>query len=90
MFVVNGYFNSNLLEMTEFIGYLAMGVTVLSFAFNKQKYIRMVNILACFLWIWYGNLINNYPTITVNTLVCLVHIFWFIKRWYRLSKLNKI
>ena len=73
----------------EIVGYFAMGMSVLSFAFSKQKIVRGVNLFACLVWVWYGFLIQNNPTIIVNIMVCMVHLYWFIKRWCRISKLNR-
>ena len=72
----------------DILGYAAMGLSVLSFAFPKQRLIRTINIFACLVWVWYGFVINNYPTIIVNMLVFFVHAYWFIKRYYRAKKLR--
>jgi hypothetical protein len=77
------------MSMMDLIGYFAMGMSVLSFAFSKQKLVRMVNLFACLIWVWYGFLIHNNPTIIVNIMVCMVHIYWFVNRWNRISKLNR-
>jgi uncharacterized protein with PQ loop repeat len=73
----------------EIVGYFAMGMSVLSFAFSKQKLVRIVNFFACLVWVWYGFLIQNNPTIIVNVMVSMVHLHWFINRWCRISKLNR-
>jgi len=73
----------------ELVGYFAMGASVLSFAFAKQKLVRIVNFFACLVWVWYGFLIQNNPTIIVNVMVSMVHLYWFINRWCRISKLNR-
>ena len=75
--------------ITELVGYFAMGMSVLSFTLSKQKLVRTVNLFACMVWVWYGLLIQNNPTIIVNIMVCMVHMYWFIKRWNRISKLNR-
>ena len=77
------------MNMIDLIGYFAMGMTVLSFALSKQKLIRIVNLAACFVWVGYGVLIQNNPTIIVNVMLCMVHLYWFIQRWNRISKLNR-
>jgi len=64
-------------------------MSVLSFAFSKQKLVRTVNLFACMVWTWYGVLIQNNPTIIVNIMVCMVHLYWFIKRWNRINKLRR-
>jgi hypothetical protein len=75
--------------MLELVGYFAMGASVLSFAFAKQKLVRIVNLLACLIWVYYGFLIQNNPTIIVNVMVSMVHLYWFVKRWNRIQKLKR-
>ena len=77
------------MNILEIVGYFAMGMSVLSFAFSKQKLVRIVNFFACLVWVWYGFLIQNNPTIIVNVMVSMVHLYWFINRWCRISKLNR-
>ena len=73
----------------ELVGYVAMGLSILSFAFSKQRLVRITNSIACLVWVYYGFLIQNNPTIIVNVMVCMVHMYWFIKRWHRISKLKR-
>jgi hypothetical protein len=73
---------------TDILGYTAMGLSVLSFTLQKQRFIRITNLIACLTWVWYGFVISNNPTIIVNILVCLVHVYWFIKRYERIRKLR--
>ena len=77
------------MNMLELVGYFAMGASVLSFAFAKQKLVRIVNLLACLIWVYYGFLIQNNPTIIVNIMVSMVHLYWFVKRWNRIQKLKR-
>lgn len=72
----------------DILGYTAMGLSVLSFTLSKQRFIRTANLIACLTWVWYGFVISNNPTIIVNVLVCLVHVYWFIKRYQRIRKLR--
>jgi hypothetical protein len=74
--------------MNEILGYVAMGLSVLSFTLSKQRFIRMANLVACLTWVWYGFVINNNPTIIVNMLVFLTHVYWFIRRYQRIRKLR--
>ena len=73
---------------TDILGYVAMGLSILSFTLSKQRFIRTVNLIACSVWVVYGYMINNNPTIIVNVLVCLVHVYWFIKRYQRIKRLR--
>ena len=77
------------MDMINLVGYFAMGMSILSFAFAKQKLVRATNLFACLVWVWYGFLIQNNPSIITNIMVVMVHSFWFIKRWSRISKLNR-
>jgi hypothetical protein len=77
------------MDMIELVGYFAMGMSVLSFALSKQKLVRTVNLFACLVWVWYGFLIQNNPTIVVNVMVCMVHLYWFVKRWHRIHRLKR-
>jgi len=75
-------------NMNDILGYVAMGLSILSFTLSKQRFIRITNLIACLTWVGYGYMINNNPTIIVNILVCLVHVYWFIKRYERIKKLR--
>lgn len=75
-------------SMNEILGYVAMGLSVLSFTLQKQRFIRMANLVACLTWVWYGFVISNNPTIIVNMLVFLTHVYWFIRRYQRIRKLR--
>jgi uncharacterized protein with PQ loop repeat len=77
------------MNMLELVGYVAMGLSILSFAFSKQRLVRITNSIACLVWVYYGILIQNNPTIIVNVMVCMVHIHWFVNRWSRIKKLNR-
>jgi len=77
-----------MVDNIDILGYVAMGLSILSFTLQKQRFIRTVNLVACLTWVGYGYVINNNPTIIVNILVCLVHVFWFIKRYFRIKKLR--
>jgi hypothetical protein len=73
--------------MIELIGYIAMCLTVLSFAFNEQIYIRVVNTIGSLVWILYGIVLKQNPIILVNTFVIMFHIYWYIK-WQKKLKLK--
>jgi hypothetical protein len=75
--------------MNEILGYVAMGLSVLSFTLQKQRFIRMANLVACLTWVWYGFVINNNPTIIVNIMVATTHVYWFIRRYQRIRKLRR-
>ena len=63
----------------EYLGWIAMIVTCLSFVPKEVKYIRLVNSIACILWIIYSSLFKIWPSVGVNVVVLLIHLVWFIK-----------
>ena len=69
------------------LGVHAMCLTVLSFAFNEQIYIRVVNTIGSLVWILYGIVLKQNPIILVNTFVIMFHIYWYIK-WQKKLKLK--
>jgi hypothetical protein len=66
--------------MVDIIGYLAAIATILSFTFKDIFKLRVVSTTACVLWIIYGIYKQDMPIIAVNTVVILIHSFYFLKR----------
>jgi uncharacterized protein with PQ loop repeat len=64
----------------DWIGWLAMILTCLSFIFDNQRIIRLSNAFACIVWIVYGLLINSLPTVGVNLVVLIIHLIWFYNK----------
>ena len=75
--------------MNDILGYIAMGLSIFSFTLQKQRFIRMANLVACLAWVVYGYMIENNPTIIVNALVALIHVYWFVNRYYRIKKMRR-
>jgi hypothetical protein len=69
--------------MIDLIGYLASAIILISFAVKDIIKLRIINSIGSVVWIVYGGLINNNPTIFVNIAVLMIHIWWLIK-----NKLN--
>jgi uncharacterized protein with PQ loop repeat len=65
--------------MTELVGWVASFVVLVSMTFKTMWKLRLVNSIACVMWIFYGYLISNNPTIFVNFAILVTHIIWFIK-----------
>jgi Zn-dependent protease len=69
--------------MIEALGYLAMTLTMLSFAFSDMRTLRGVNVLACLIWIIYGLLMSSEPIIFTNVAIGSVHIFSIYKNKFK-------
>ena len=65
--------------MIEALGWFASIIVLISMTFKTMWRLRLLNAIACVLWIWYGFLILNNPTIFVNSAILVAHIFWFYK-----------
>lgn len=65
--------------MIEALGWFASIIVLISMTFKTMWRLRLLNAVACVLWIWYGFLISNNPTIFVNSAILVAHIFWFYK-----------
>ena len=65
--------------MIELLGWLSTALTIGSFIPKGETRIRLINGIACILWIVYGGLLKQNPIIVVNTLVLILHIVYFIK-----------
>jgi hypothetical protein len=65
--------------MIELFGWMASVVVLVSMTFKTMWKLRLVNSVACIMWIFYGYLIINNPTIFVNLAILITHIVWFIK-----------
>lgn len=68
---------------TEYIGYLASFMVLLSFTMKNVRTLRLVNISGCILFIIYGFLMPTLriglPIIIANAAILLVNIYYLIK-----------
>jgi len=65
--------------LTSAIGIIATLITIGSFLFTDVKSIRMVNFIGCLVWLIYGSLKVDFPVITVNSAIALIHMYSFLK-----------
>ena len=75
------------MNKVELIGWIATGLTILSFVVSGESRIRLLNGIACLVWISYGILTKTNPIIVVNGIVLLMHLKFF---YHELDNLNKI
>lgn len=66
--------------LVNILGYLASLVTLLSFLMKDMKRLRIINIIACVLFVIYGCLNKDIPIIIVNVAVALAHLYYLKKR----------
>lgn len=68
----------NFQEITsvEWIGYIATGVLLVSFTMKQLRTLRIVNAIACVLFVIYGILLSNaWPIIFSNAAIFCINIY---------------
>jgi len=65
--------------MTEYIGYIASGVVLISFLMKNMNTLRMVNCVGCLLFVTYGVLLESIPVVITNLAICGINVFYLIK-----------
>jgi uncharacterized protein with PQ loop repeat len=65
--------------MIDLIGWIASLVVLISMTYKTMWKLRLINSVACVIWIYYGYLITNNPTMFVNLSILIAHIVWFSK-----------
>jgi hypothetical protein len=67
-------------SLTEFFGYLASIVVLLSFLMKDVRRLRMVNIIGCLLFTTYGVLLGfSIPIIVTNLSIIVINVVYLIK-----------
>ena len=68
---------------TEYVGYLASLMVLLSFTMKDVKKLRLVNMSGCILFIIYGFLMPSFriglPIIIANVAILIVNIYYLFK-----------
>ncbi len=69
---------------TEYVGYLASLMVLMSFTMKRVKTLRIVNMMGCILFILYGFLMPTLriglPIIIANTAIFGVNLFYLLKK----------
>lgn len=66
--------------MIEILGTIASLFVFVSFIFNDEKTMRLINIIGCVLFVIYGIIIISWSVILVNGGLIILHIYKLIKR----------
>lgn len=73
------------ITLTEYIGYLASVMVLISFTMKSIRWLRIVNMLGCILFIVYGLLL---PTIRIGLPIIIANIAIFSVNFYYLVKVK--
>ena len=63
----------------EIFGYISMIVVLISMTMDNIKNLRILNSIACVMFIVYGSFIGATPIMIMNTLVIIINIYGLIK-----------
>ena len=66
--------------MIEIFGYLSMVVVLISMTMRDILTLRIVNSIACAMFIVYGYYLNLYPVMIMNTLVIVINMYKIYKK----------
>lgn len=61
--------------MVEAFGYLSMVVVLVSMLMKDIKTLRIVNSIACGMFVIYGFMLGSYPIVIMNVLVIAINIY---------------
>jgi hypothetical protein len=65
---------------TEYIGYFASGIVLLSFLMGNIFVLRIINTIGCGFFIFYGILLESIPIILTNSAIVLINAYYlFLK-----------
>ena len=65
-------------ELTEWIGYLAMTVLPVSFMMKNVIKLRIINSIGCLFFVIYGIMISQYPIVITNLAIILINLYYLI------------
>lgn len=67
------------MQPIEIWGYISMIVVVVSMLMKNIKKLRLLNTVACSMFVVYGVVLNAYPIVIMNLIVIGINIFRLIK-----------
>lgn len=65
---------------SEYVGYAASGIVLLSFLMGNIFILRIINTIGCGFFILYGFMLGSFPIILTNSAIVLINIYYlFLK-----------
>ncbi len=69
--------NDNIVEWT---GYAAMAILIISFLMKDIKKLRIINTIACLLFVIYGYMLHSYPIMISNAFIGMVNLYYLYQK----------
>jgi hypothetical protein len=67
------------MEIIEIWGYLSMILVLVSMMMKNMKKLRILNSIACSMFVVYGVTLSAYPIVVMNILVIFINIWRILK-----------
>jgi hypothetical protein len=67
-------------EYTEYIGYVASALVLISFIMKKITYLRVINSFGCAFFIVYGTLLASVPIVITNAAIVMINIYYLTRK----------
>lgn len=64
---------------TEYIGYIASALVLISFLMKNITRLRVINTIGCGFFILYGVFLPSVPIVLTNAAIVIVNLFYLIK-----------
>lgn len=64
---------------TEYIGYAASALVLISFIMKNIRTLRIVNTIGCLFFIAYGILLFSIPIIATNAAIVLINAYYLLR-----------
>ena len=70
------------IEIAEWVGYIATLILLTSFTMKRLKSLRIINSIACLLFVVYGIMLSNaWPIIISNAAIFTINLYYlFLKK----------
>ena len=75
--------------MTEFTGYIATFLVMLSFMMKNVTRLRVINAIGCATWILYGFMLDSNPIIVTNVGILAINTVHLLRNFLNSQKYNK-
>jgi cytosine/uracil/thiamine/allantoin permease len=67
------------IELTEWVGYAAMTVLLISFLMKDVNKLRIINSIACILFVVYGFMLQtSWPIIISNGAIAMINVYYLV------------
>jgi hypothetical protein len=67
-------------HLTEYVGYAASALVLVSFLMKDIRVLRIINSVGCVLFILYGALLFSIPVIVTNVAIVIINLFYLFRR----------